>query len=146
MWALLSSWCGRWRNRGTDCEQLSNITYITHGRVQTRTQSLLSPKPPAPGSLAVSHLWEELQQQVGRGQGVGWPELHPPPSTSQLINLAGTVLPSFPGKTHCKENMPASKLVQLHCPWSFWAACKLSQDKESWSGRCPMSTQRSSIA
>lgn len=63
-----------------------------------------------------------------KGARGGLARAGPPPSTSQLINLAGTVLPSFPGKTHCKEDMPASKLAQLHCPWSFWAARKLSQD------------------
>ena len=79
MWTLPVSWCDRWRNWGTESEQLSNIMHTARGWLQMLTQSPLSPKPPAPGSSGSVHLWEELQQQM-RGDQSWAAQIWSPPT------------------------------------------------------------------
>ena len=137
MWTLPVSWCDRWRNWGTESEQLSNIMHTARGWVQMLTQSPLSPKPPAPGSSGSVHLWEELQQQM-RGDH-SWAAQSWSPPTHKPTHKSNGTISSFLEELIVRKICLASKLALLHSPRSIWPAymashgiqaVPTSQDKE----------------
>lgn len=153
LWVRLLSWFGRWRDWGIQSKQLSKVPYVICDRSWCWPHVVLMPAPhsypPSPRSLSLQPSVLPMRRATVTDRKGARSDLTgaiTTQSTRQLINIGGTLPPTFSAEPHntgtdvLLQSWPSSMVPGAHDPKarvSNWPEHKTSPKKEPQSGQRP---------